>query len=129
MRNKQAYLLGRTCCDRCGSDKNLCVSTPDKCLQHSLSNSEVFEALAKASSEREWISVKDGLPNVDKTTELRERVTVLVVYYGKSIPMYYERACVRGITVYRWRFVFDRLVENENLITHWMPLPEPPEVK
>lgn len=122
--------LKKRCCDRCGSDKDLCVSTPDRCLQKSLMNNEVFDALNEVSSSGEWISVKERLPlssDVDKTIDVRKTVEVLVAYDGRTVPMYYDRVLLRGKVVCRWRYTFDRLVNFPEMITHWMPMPKPPK--
>ena len=75
----------------------------------------------------EWISVSDRLPNVDKTTSNYEKIGVIAYCKGWSKPQYriYERTLVRGKKVYRWKYHWDR-ISDEN-ITHWMPLPEPPK--
>lgn len=74
----------------------------------------------------EWISIKDRLPNVDKTKGDYERVVVIATT-GKTVkPLIYERARVRGKTVRRWRWMWDRIYDDQE-ITHWMPLPKPPK--
>lgn len=75
----------------------------------------------------EWISVSDRLPNVDKTTSNYEEIGVIVHCEGWSKSQYriYERALVRGKTVYRWKYPWDR-ISDEN-ITHWTPLPPAPK--
>lgn len=62
----------------------------------------------------EWISVKDRLPE--------KSASVLICATGHRVTAYYDKV----------KEVF-RLTEDENLyylteyVTHWMPLPEPPE--
>ena len=64
----------------------------------------------------DWISVKDRLPE--------KSVPVLICAAGHRVTAYYDKV----------KEVF-RLTEDENLyylteyVTHWMPLPEPPESK
>lgn len=73
-----------------------------------------------------WISVNDQLPNADKTSELQEFVPVLVFWNGKVATALYERDSGSGKTCYRWmRPTLGR--EFAPGITHWRPLPEPPE--
>ena len=75
----------------------------------------------------EWISVKDRLPDVDKTESQFETTTVIAVTSNDRVrPMLYERAYVRGKTVRRWKWIWDRLYDGDE-ITLWMPLPEPPD--
>ena len=77
---------------------------------------------------QEWISVKDRLPNVDTNKSGYERKGVIVCVDGcskKSVYRVYERACNRGKTVYRWKYPWDT-ISDEN-ITHWCELPQPPK--
>lgn len=78
--------------------------------------------------EPKWIPVTERLPNVDTTKSGYEHTTVIVACCGrkKSRPMVYERACVRGKIVYRWKWIRDRIYDGPP-VTHWMPLPEPPK--
>ena len=76
----------------------------------------------------EWISVTERLPNVDTNKSGYERKGVIVCVDGcskKSVYRVYERACNRGKTVYRWKYPWDT-ISNEN-ITHWCEMPEPPK--
>ena len=78
-------------------------------------------------SEQEWISVEDGLPNVNTNKSGYESIGVIVCIegYRKSKYRIYERSCVRGKTVYRWKYPYNRISDEK--ITHWMPLPEKPK--
>lgn len=74
----------------------------------------------------EWISVKDALPRDD---ESRRDFICMTSATGESrgvIPLKYEVATIRGKTVRRWRWM-GSISPLE--VTHWMPLPDPPEVK
>ena len=75
----------------------------------------------------EWISVEDRLPDVHKTKSGYENAVVIATN-GKVVRvMIYERACIYGKTKYRWKWMWDTIYHG-NDITHWMPLPAPPEV-
>lgn len=74
----------------------------------------------------EWISVKDRLPNVEKTKSDYEEVMVLATNGEVTRAMYYERKVRYGKTVYYWKWCWGKTY-NRNDITHWMPLPEPPK--
>lgn len=79
-----------------------------------------------AVSVPQWISVKDRLPDVNRTGSGYETITVIATD-GESVrPMIYERACIRGKTKYRWKWIWDRIYEGKPIIA-WMPLPEAPK--
>ena len=68
--------------------------------------------------QQEWISVKDKLP---------DDASDVLAYYdcgdsGHVIFVNYYKNC--------WYDVFNDLIDDleQGYITHWMPLPEPPEV-
>ena len=76
---------------------------------------------------QEWISVKDMLPNVHTNKSGYERKGVIVLIEGmeKSEYRIYERACNSGKIVYRWKYPWGR-ISDEN-ITHWCEMPQPPK--
>ena len=65
----------------------------------------------------EWISVKDRLPNNNQ-----EVVAVTVRYYGGI-----EREKVVVCTKYEKERGFRFFEYDSYFVTHWMPLPPPPE--
>lgn len=75
---------------------------------------------------KDWISVKDRLPDVNQTKSGYESLTVIATD-GKSVrPMIYERACVKSKVKFRWKWMWDRIYDGKDIIA-WMPLPEPPK--
>lgn len=59
----------------------------------------------------EWISVKDRLPDDDKTVLVTDGIRICLSYY--------EGCC----DLWRGGYIFGREM------THWMPLPQPPKEK
>lgn len=93
---------------------------------------EAFEDLANeledfpAVSVPQWISVKDRLPDVNRTGSGYEEITVIATDGERVRPMIYERACVRDKTKCRWKWIWDRIYKGKPIVA-WMPLPEPPK--
>lgn len=79
-----------------------------------------------AVSVPQWISIKDRLPDVNRTGSGYEEITVIATD-GESVhPMIYERACIRGKTKYRWKWIWDRIYEGKPIVA-WMLLPKAPK--
>lgn len=72
-----------------------------------------------------WIPCSERMPDL-RDGEWACR-TVIVCVRGHAFPLNYEREKVRGKTVERWKWTWNRIYEKPDSITHWMPLPEPPE--
>ncbi len=72
----------------------------------------------------EWISVKERLPELP-AGKWSSKMVLACNAKNHVSPMFYERAYVRGKSVERWKFYWDRIADVQ--VTHWMPLPEPPE--
>lgn len=72
----------------------------------------------------EWISVNDKFPKDGKE--------VLVTYFYKSKP---KRRYVKTANCFtydgkaHWNSVWDeyKATNEEEIVTHWMPMPEPPK--
>jgi hypothetical protein len=70
----------------------------------------------------EWINVKDKLPEISRNTlpvwEKEYNCLALAIFTGDTKVGQWEVHPVRGV----W-------YTTNSLITHWMPLPEPPQEK
>jgi hypothetical protein len=71
-------------------------------------------------SEPRWISVEERLPDKSNFKDESVRVLVYRAYYDEARVGYYD---------YHWKefYTVDDLIMGR--VTHWMPLPEPPEVE
>ena len=90
---------------------------------------EVNEACrmgVEALKRQRWIPVSERLPELRDT---QWRRTVIACVSGYVFPLTYERDTVRGKVVERWKWMWGRIYDKPEEITHWMQLPEPPEVK
>ena len=85
---------------------------------------EVLRAVP-ATPVPQWISVKDRLPDVNRTGSGYEEITVIATDGERVRPMIYERACIRDKTKCRWKWIWDRIYNGKPIVA-WMPLPEPP---
>ena len=78
---------------------------------------QVTKLAAEAAVEREWISVEDRLPEVWRNDETAELVNYMIYSpdFGVDIGNYHA-------TAKKWFCIVLPCT-----VTHWMPLPEPPE--
>ena len=74
--------------------------------------------MGKLIRESEWISVDDGLPDLDE-------IVLFFNVYKESFVGYREAFDQEG-KVIRWVSCHDHLIQEED-VTHWMPLPEEPK--
>lgn len=81
--------------------------------------------LEKKAGKPAWIRVKDRLPELPDFDHC-DRMVITCDWKGHVAPMYWERRTIRGKSIERWRYHFDRIYDGFG-ITHWMPLPEPPK--
>ena len=82
----------------------------------------------------EWVSVYDRLPEADRTFTHDKSVLVYVpenkkmlhhgIYEGKLVTDEIDGERVTDWMLWGWPYI-DR---ERPFVTHWMPLPEPPEV-
>ena len=86
-----------------------------------------WEGLYRAELEKKsaWVSVKDRLPELPDFDHC-DRMVITCDWKGHVAPMYWERITIRGKSIERWRYHFDRIYDGFG-ITHWMPLPEAPK--
>ena len=77
-----------------------------------------LEELAEVKAERGWISVKDRLP---EQTDPAKKVLFITKTDGVFIGCYYKATAYDQFN--GW---YSMCVRIDN-VTHWMPLPEPPE--
>ena len=75
----------------------------------------------------EWVSVEERLPE-DDTSEYKAQIAVLVLTDRESIKI--KKRTYHPGRVYYGKFYPERWdwgTFNDDHITHWMPLPEPPD--
>lgn len=87
----------------------------------------VSEAPTVEPSNR-WVRTADRMPDIPGDEKSWAHVSVIAAKRGskKSSPMIYERAVIRGKTVYRWKYVWDRIYDDNDIFA-WMPYPEAPK--
>lgn len=71
-----------------------------------------------------WIPCSERMPKLQDT---RWRRVVIVCTRGRVMPMVYERDIVQGKVVDLWKWMCREIYDEPEAITHWMPIPEPPE--
>lgn len=87
---------------------------------------EGIRSMPTLTPPNEWVSVEEGLPNVDKTKSGYEEVYVIAETGNGVRPLIFERACVRDKVVRRWKWVWGKIYDGSP-VSRWMPLPEPPK--
>ena len=68
----------------------------------------------------DWLSVKDRLP--EKVGDGLASERVLIAYGVKDKRIDFAKSRIDG-----WAMLDNNLCPRQELITHWMPLPEPPK--
>ena len=117
-------------CSLCGyGGKHLDSPPCTQCPAHPKEQPNANQRNSNASNVQEWIPVTERLPEQDKE--------VLLIVHGWEDRLYYtgclhrqeaERSWLTGIESKAsdwkiWGFSYFR----EPIVTHWMPLPEPPK--
>ena len=100
----------------CTTDKTgrMAINWPEGCRGTVISR-ELLDAIVEEKNNcQRWIPVEERLPE--------EGVSVLVNHWMTGIEMAYRRGDQWGIT-------WTGFMGSGSGYTHWMPLPEPPEVK
>lgn len=79
----------------------------------------LLDEIERLNAERRWIPVSERLPEREDKSCIGERYLVLYLNYFEDICVYapYDKL---------W---FREGVDKTEYVTHWMPLPEPPEEK
>ena len=106
--------------------------------QAAVNSPEKLDSSNSSNNSNGWISVKDRLPNLEKTSRSlrRESSCILLVSYGN---VYAAHLCEdwsdRSLFIFEACTcncrAFDMEIDEWKLdqVTHWMPLPKPPEEK
>ena len=86
-----------------------------------------IQAMPTLTPPNEWVSVEDRLPE-DDTSEYKAQIAVLVLTDRESIKI--KKRTYHPGRVYYGKFYPERWdwgTFNDDRITHWMPLPAPPD--
>ena len=64
-----------------------------------------------------WINIKENIPKTDE----------YVLVYDKNLELVYEAKLLSSRFFYSSRVGYSNDIDKDCSITHWMPLPNPPE--
>lgn len=100
---------------------NECESTAEYCA-------DMVSEAPTVELGNQWVRTADRMPDIPGGEKTWAHVSVIAARKGskKSGPMIYERAVIRGKTVYRWKYVWDRIYDYNDIFA-WMPYPEAPK--
>ena len=79
------------------------------CLQHA---QDAWQAWQARAAQSEWVSVKDKLPDIETTVLVCNEHGEIFLSWASDVDVF-------------WFFN----EEEDNRVTHWQPLPEPPETR
>ena len=134
--------IERECVTRqspCNEKSKLCDRNCGECdiAQNDLELIEMYDfvisMIETLIGRSQWISVKDRLPErkeyLHESNVIRGSSEYVLVYISATFP--YKRMFVT-IGRYSYDEMYPRWIvrsSHDGDVTHWMPLPEPPEVK
>ena len=88
---------------------------------------DALENLPTLTPQNEWVSVEERLPELPDASWC-SRSIIVCDKDSNVASLLWARAQVRGKTVERWKYHWGRIYDGPE-ITHWMPLPAPPETE
>ena len=143
MIDKEKVLTGLECCRMNGNGCKRCPYNKDCDEMPDYGNAQLCsDALELLNKQTQWISVKDKLPEMHMTYRYdgdppeevpsgickSKIVQIAVLCKESGEPEYFiERGYLRDGEWWECNGFYESQIPFE--VTHWMPLPEPPEVK
>lgn len=90
-------------------------------------NIELKKEIERLKAEREWISVKDRLPENDDEVLIYVSTDIVQAYLKDGL----WKGSINVTDNMKDGYVNDRIIckqgDHFDFVTHWMPLPEPPK--